>query len=417
MLLFLGGAAVVSVLINRHALYEFVYRSQTERHLNSISSGVLHWGSPHAKVHVQAYLPFDCLCQGDRMRVLSQAARKYGDRLYIEIIDISSALGAKRFAESGLTCSGIFINGRQRVRIRKGGKDRKVYLSGSPPEEAPSGRGYYTTEDLQAAMDQEMRRVYGRAVGSSRPAQTTDALLPPSQARAPALTPESFDAIAQSLFAPVYPGLARQIVEDYHIVSGRCLDVGCGPAYLSVEIAKRTKLHVDALDIDAKAIALAKRNVQAADLTGRFSFHVGDVQDLKFPDDRFALIVSRCSLLCWKDKVKAFSEMYRVLRPGGLGFIGMGSGKYISDRERKRILSVLNELRERGGADEAWLKDLPSTDYLRYIAMKAGVADFRVLRYADGVWVEMHKRLTQAEIRKLRRHHATRHMPGAPESP
>ncbi|NCO35035.1 MAG: methyltransferase domain-containing protein [Armatimonadetes bacterium] len=132
----------------------------------------------------------------------------------------------------------------------------------------------------------------------------------------------------------------------------------------------------------------------------------GDVHNLKFSDDTFSLVVSRCSLLCWNDKVKAFSEMYRVLRPRGIGFVGMGSGKYLSRSERKRVLSALDELRERGHADKEWLKDLPSTDYLCYIVMKAGVTDYRILRYPDGVWVEMRKSLPQADIRRRRSQHA-----------
>jgi ubiquinone/menaquinone biosynthesis C-methylase UbiE len=265
---------------------------------------------------------------------------------------------------------------------------------------------YYTADDLQAVIDQEIIRVYGPE--AAVPRKSSESAAPPkvSAARQPDLTAESFDAIARSLFAPVYPGLAKQIIEDYRITTGRCLDVGCGPAFLSIALARRSQLCFDVLDIDPKALHLAKQNVHTAGMTSRFTFHLGDVHHLKFPADTFNLIVSRCSLLCWKNKVRAFAEVYRVLRPGGVGFIGMGSGRYLSDRERERILRVLDDLRAMGGADEAWLKDLPSTNYLRYIAMKAGIPDSRVLRYPDGVWVEMHKSMSQAEIDRLRRRHA-----------
>jgi len=53
---------------------------------------------------------------------------------------------------------------------------------------------------------------------------------------------------------PVYPVLARQIVDDYGITTGICLDIGTGPGYLGLEIAKITKVIVYLADIDEKVL-------------------------------------------------------------------------------------------------------------------------------------------------------------------
>lgn len=46
-------------------------------------------------------------------------------------------------------------------------------------------------------------------------------------------------------------------------------------------------------------------------------FIQGDIEQMPFADNQFDVIVSNCVLNLVPDKVKAFSEMYRVLKPNG----------------------------------------------------------------------------------------------------
>lgn len=47
------------------------------------------------------------------------------------------------------------------------------------------------------------------------------------------------------------------------------------------------------------------------------SFVRGDIEDMPFDDQQFDVVVSNCVLNLVQDKQKAFSEMYRVLKPDG----------------------------------------------------------------------------------------------------
>lgn len=47
------------------------------------------------------------------------------------------------------------------------------------------------------------------------------------------------------------------------------------------------------------------------------SFVLGDIEQMPFPADGFDLILSNCVLNLVPDKTRAFSEMFRVLKPGG----------------------------------------------------------------------------------------------------
>lgn len=50
--------------------------------------------------------------------------------------------------------------------------------------------------------------------------------------------PASFEIIARTIFAPVYPVIASQIIEATGITSGFCLDIGCGGGHLGMAVAK-----------------------------------------------------------------------------------------------------------------------------------------------------------------------------------
>ncbi|MDF1576581.1 MAG: arsenite methyltransferase [Bacteroidales bacterium] len=46
-------------------------------------------------------------------------------------------------------------------------------------------------------------------------------------------------------------------------------------------------------------------------------FIKGDIEELPLPDDHFDLVISNCVLNLVPDKSRAFSEIFRVLKPGG----------------------------------------------------------------------------------------------------
>jgi ubiquinone/menaquinone biosynthesis C-methylase UbiE len=146
---------------------------------------------------------------------------------------------------------------------------------------------------------------------------------------------------AKGPFSYIYPLLARQMVQDYHICEGNGLDVGCGSASWAIELAKITNLNVMALDISPDMIQVARENVRENELENRVNVIVGDVQKIPFETNHFDLIVSRGSFIFWADKVEAFREIYRVLRPGGVAYIGVGDS-YIWPRDLLGFMKMLH---------------------------------------------------------------------------
>ncbi len=134
------------------------------------------------------------------------------------------------------------------------------------------------------------------------------------------------EKVMKGHFKKIYPVIARQILERTGITSGRCIDLGGGPGMLAVELAKASTLDVMVCDVTAECVALAKENSQEHGVHERVSAVQGSAEKLPFDDNSVDLVVSRGSIFFWENQQQGISEVYRVLRPGGWGYIGGGFG-------------------------------------------------------------------------------------------
>jgi len=92
------------------------------------------------------------------------------------------------------------------------------------------------------------------------------------------------------------------------------LEYGCGP-YGCIYEAAKTANSARAIDISPVAIQISKDKAAAMGVSAEFL--VMDCEAMEFPDDSFDLIFGS-SVLHHLNLEKTFSEMRRVLRPGGV---------------------------------------------------------------------------------------------------
>ncbi len=116
----------------------------------------------------------------------------------------------------------------------------------------------------------------------------------------------------------VYQLIAARIVRLYGRTGGVIADIGTGPGYLAVQLARLAEAEVRALDINPAMLELAADVVNAAGLDGSIRLDLGDVHGLPYPSQSFDLLVSYTCMHHWAEPAKALSECYRALRPGGL---------------------------------------------------------------------------------------------------
>jgi ubiquinone/menaquinone biosynthesis C-methylase UbiE len=96
---------------------------------------------------------------------------------------------------------------------------------------------------------------------------------------------------------------------------GQAADLGCGPGYLVVELARQAPgLHVTGVDLSDEMLAAAERFASRAGLGDSVAFRKGDAAEIPFPDASLDLVVSTLSLHHWSDPVAVLDEIARVLR-------------------------------------------------------------------------------------------------------
>ena len=193
-----------------------------------------------------------------------------------------------------------------------------------------------------------------------------------------------FNELAQTIFFPVYPVIAHQILKKADIDTGLCLDVGSGPGHLAIAIATLSNLTVFALDNDEPMCRIAEANVQKYRLEQRVRTTHGDVNAIPFGNASMNLVVSRGSFFFWKSLSRGFAECLRVLRPGGMAYIGGGFGN-----ERLRD-EIAGQMRER---DTGWESDKRdrykrcNPHIVRSALAAAGIFEYDLIDDESGFWI------------------------------
>jgi SAM-dependent methyltransferase len=150
---------------------------------------------------------------------------------------------------------------------------------------------------------------------------------------------------SRSVLAPVYGPLAEQIVADFNLAekTGIGIDLGSGPGTLIIELCKRTQMHWINADINPHFFPYFYQQAEQCGFGHRVSAIMADAHSLPFRDDYGDFIVSRGSFHFWDDKVKAFSEIYRVLKPGAVAYIGRGFSRNLPVETAKEIRATQGE--------------------------------------------------------------------------
>jgi ubiquinone/menaquinone biosynthesis C-methylase UbiE len=133
----------------------------------------------------------------------------------------------------------------------------------------------------------------------------------------PGLGAEFYNAIPAKVLFRFETSIAKDVSEKTR--TGTIVDLGAGPGYLSIQIAKMSpEAEVCGIDLSKQMIRIARRHAKGV---ANIRFELGDVHSLPFGDESIDFIVSTGSFHHWKKPILAFSECYRVLKRGSEAWI------------------------------------------------------------------------------------------------
>jgi ubiquinone/menaquinone biosynthesis C-methylase UbiE len=101
------------------------------------------------------------------------------------------------------------------------------------------------------------------------------------------------------------------------IRAGRVLEIGPGPGFIAIEIARLLpEVQVVGLDLSKTMIDIATANAREHGVSDRVDFREGDASDMPFGEASFDFVISSGSLHHWEEPARIFREVHRVLKPG-----------------------------------------------------------------------------------------------------
>ena len=142
--------------------------------------------------------------------------------------------------------------------------------------------------------------------------------------------PRFIPALNQKWLTPLYDptlryimgedGFKKRLIEQANPQPGeRILDLGCGTGTLTIMLQRRQPAaDVVGLDGDWRVLDIARKKADTIGVA-TIRWDTGMADELPYPNESFDKVITSMMLhhLTLPEKLRAFQEVYRVLKPGG----------------------------------------------------------------------------------------------------
>lgn len=189
-----------------------------------------------------------------------------------------------------------------------------------------------------------------------------------------------------SLWAKIYPYLAAQIMENYLRDFGTVLELGPFSGGISVALARlHSKLDITIADESSEVLEYLSQEISASGLAGKIGVEKTKIDQLAFDGSQFDLVIFRGAFFFLDQKGIILLEVFRVLKEGGIAFVGGGFGKGTPIEFINEIADESRVLNDRLGRRRF------STTELGEMIRESGLTDKCKIEEAGGVWLNIRK--------------------------
>ena len=196
--------------------------------------------------------------------------------------------------------------------------------------------------------------------------------------------PDAYGPAVYDIYFDSARGCANGLVEacsGFFTPGARILDVGAGTGNVSCEAARRFgDSSIVGVDVDEEALGLARHKAAEYSL-GNVEFESGNALDLPYADNSFDAVLANQVVGGPAAQQKMFSEMLRVVRPGG----GVGVARSNPDLNEvmQWIYDVALEMSNRRGIEPPAMEENPwmNTQPVSRMLEQAGVRGIKTERF------------------------------------
>ncbi|MBI4186314.1 MAG: methyltransferase domain-containing protein [Chloroflexi bacterium] len=188
-----------------------------------------------------------------------------------------------------------------------------------------------------------------------------------------------------SLWTKVYPYLAAQVMEGYGRDCGAVLEMGPFSGGISLELSRlHPGLNITIADERPEVVEYLRGRLSASGLSRSIAVDRTDLNHLTFANSGFDLAIFRGAFF-FLDKAGLLQEIFRVLRPGGVAFIGGGYGKGVPAEIIAGIAGESRVLNERLGRRKVGVEELAE------LVRESGLTGNCEIIEEGGVWLIIRK--------------------------
>ncbi|MCK6554701.1 class I SAM-dependent methyltransferase [Candidatus Binatia bacterium] len=148
----------------------------------------------------------------------------------------------------------------------------------------------------------------------------------------PGLIAVWYSLVPGNLGRPAQRRLAGATHEALPPGAGVVVDLGCGPGWLAIELARmRPALRVVAIDLSPTMVRIARHHARRQN---NVDVRCESGAAMSLDDGAADMLVSAESMHHWREPVRVLDEIHRVLRPGGRAWIFDGRNDFSPDDVR-----------------------------------------------------------------------------------
>lgn len=185
-----------------------------------------------------------------------------------------------------------------------------------------------------------------------------------------------------TLWLPIYPFMADHVIGVSGLRSGRVLDLGPFAGGLAVSLlAKSVDFHAKVVDSSERLLQWTAQRAREADCFSRLTLDRANIEPIREPDASFDLVLVRGAFFFLTPVL--LREIKRVVRAGGLAWVGGGYGPLTPDG----AIAPIAERSKRW--NEAIGKQRITIEEAQRLLVSAGVASSAQVSTEGGLWIEI----------------------------